>query len=560
MKQRIAALLAVSALAYTAAPAARAQAPAWQTAVALAQTGGQLFSVASTAADASGNILVAGNFDGTLTLGATTLTSAGGDDGFVAKWSPASQQFVWALRLGGPDDDAITSVAASGTSVYIGGGFAGTAVFGPATLTPTGASDAFVAKLTDAGTTASFGWARQAGGTGTADAALVSHLAVSGPVVYAAGRFEGRLGATGPAQLIGAGGEDGFVLKFTDAGTTATPGWAQGLGGPLDDQVVGLAVQASNVYVTGLFADTLRAGALSLTSGGDDDGFLVKVRDAGAAPAVAWGQTMGGPGNDALTGIAVRGNDLYVTGAFSGTRTLGNSTLVSQGEEDVLVMKLLDAGPAAAVTWAIRGGGPDQDVPYALTLAGNNVFVSGFFVGPATYGPSTLPASSAGNDDVLVARVLDAGSTGRFVWAQQASSAVGNDYGNALTVVGNRVYVVGDVGQLPATFGPLTLAGTTPDAGFLAAIFDPTLLVSARAAAGPAPATLAPNPARHTTTLALPAAAEARPLLLLDATGRELRRTLLPARAESTALDLRGLPAGLYLVRCADATHRLVVE
>ena len=73
-------------------------------------------------------------------------------------------------------------------------------------------------------------------------------------------------------------------------------------------------------------------------------------------------------------------------------------------------------------------------------------------------------------------------------------------------------------------------------------------------------ATLYPNPAHGRATLALPAAPVARPLHLLDATGRVLRCLTLPAQATSLALDLSGLPAGLYLVRGDGATQRLTVE
>ena len=41
--------------------------------------------VTATAIDASGNVYVAGYFTGTISFGATTLTSAGDRDVFVAK-------------------------------------------------------------------------------------------------------------------------------------------------------------------------------------------------------------------------------------------------------------------------------------------------------------------------------------------------------------------------------------------------------------------------------------------------------------------------------------------
>ena len=85
-------------------------------------------------------------------------------------------------------------------------------------------------------------------------------------------------------------------------------------------------------------------------------------------------------------------------------------------------------------------------------------------------------------------------------------------------------------------------------------------LLGTAAATAEAASTVFPNPAHGTASLALPAAPVARPVLLLDATGRVLRRQLLPAQAITAPLDLRGLPAGLYFVRCGGTTQRLAVE
>ena len=71
---------------------------------------------------------------------------------------------------------------------------------------------------------------------------------------------------------------------------------------------------------------------------------------------------------------------------------------------------------------------------------------------------------------------------------------------------------------------------------------------------------LYPNPAQTKATVLLPAAAVARPVLVLDAVGRTVRRQTLPAQAGSLIISLTGLPAGLYTVRCETATARLLVE
>ena len=83
------------------------QAPAWQNAL---DTPGVLTNggtgsgsyVSATAADASGNVYVAGLFFGRLTLGNLALPSSSTGfplDGFVAKWVPANNSFAWVTRI-----------------------------------------------------------------------------------------------------------------------------------------------------------------------------------------------------------------------------------------------------------------------------------------------------------------------------------------------------------------------------------------------------------------------------------------------------------------------------
>ena len=90
-------------------------------------------------------------------------------------------------------------------------------------------------------------------------------------------------------------------------------------------------------------------------------------------------------------------------------------------------------------------------------------------------------------------------------------------------------------------------------------IYDPNApLATAAAQAAPA-GQLFPNPAHGTAKLRLPVTAPRLALTLTDALGRVVRRYPAPATAEAE-LDLRGLPAGTYVVRCGAFSQRLVVE
>jgi hypothetical protein len=110
--------------------------------------------------------------------------------------------------------------------------------------------------------------------------------------------------------------------------------------------------------------------------------------------------------------------------------------------------------------------------------------------------------------------------------------------------VGGGFTTVGDGSRITGYFG----------------IYDNALATGNQAAASVPALALYPNPAHATATLSLPATATSRSVQVLDALGRTLRRQMLPAHAATAVLDLRGLPAGVYVVRCGAATTPLVVE
>jgi hypothetical protein len=140
------------------------------------------------------------------------------------------------------------------------------------------------------------------------------------------------------------------------------------------------------------------------------------------------------------------------------------------------------------------------------------------------------------------------------VWSNLGTGLLygGTTFVYALIVVGNgNVYIGGDFAA--------TGDGSKAMVNF--AVYDPSApLLGTKSSAHAAPAAqLFPNPAHGTATLRLPATAPRQPLTLTDALGRTVRRYPAPASVEAE-LDLRGLPAGTYVVRCGEYSQRLVVE
>ncbi|MGI4867388.1 MAG: T9SS type A sorting domain-containing protein [Janthinobacterium lividum] len=555
---------------------AAAQGPTWQSAVGvLSNAGSDQGANVNVATDANGNVYLTGMFLGSITFGSTTLTSVGSSDVYVAKWSPATASFVWAQRAGGAGSEDARAIAIVGSNIYVAGTFnSASASFGTTTLannTSSGmSSDMFVAKLTDAGSTASFTWVQRVGGPGTDEA---FNLAASGPNIYLTGYFESAQLSFGSTTLVNAGSFDALLGKLVDQGSTCTLAWAQRAGGSGSDEPYALAVSGSTVYWAGSFSSsTLALGSSTLPNAGSYDGFVAKVNDAGSTSSVAWAQQVGGPGLDGIASLAVSGSAVYIGGAFSNSMALGSGLLTSAGGSDVYVARLTDAGSSASVAWAQQAGGPYNDYAYALAVRGPEMYLAGHFgattavpAPTATFGSTTL--TSAGNSDIFLTRLTDQGTSASFAWAQRGG---GNSADLAYTVAlgGTNVYVGGSFLGNRAAFGSASISNSSGvEAGYLAILSDPVL-------AAASPAVLAglavyPNPAHGQATvqlLAVAGAAQAS-FTLIDALGRRVRASAgvaLPAAGLFYDLPLAGLVPGVYLLRVqvggAVATHRLVVE
>jgi hypothetical protein len=568
-----------------AAPLARAQqAPTWQEVQAPGGTG--YSEVLATATDAAGNVFIAGRFRGSISFGSTGLTSITPEgDAFVAKRSAATGQFVWAKQMGGEGYDYVSGLAVRGNEVFLTGTFSSSGIaFGNTTLLNPYFSvfldsySGFVAKLTDAGTSSSFAWAVNFGGTG---GAAGTGVAVNGSSLYVAGTFGNPSATFGPFTLqnaVARGSTDVFLAKLTDAGSTAGFTWATRMGGTAADESTALVNNGSTIYLAGEFkSPTATFGTTTLNISNPyglypGDAFVARLSDLGPAPRYDWVVQGAGGGESRALSLATGPGGVYVAGWFnSNAGVFGPVAVPRLGAVDGFVAKIADSGTAGTFAWAKGLGGALSDFATAVTVQGSSVYVGGFFEGPATFGSTT--ATSQGTNalrrgDVYVAKLTDGGPTAQVQWALTAGGT-SSDIVNALAVVGTRVYAAGRVVPV-ATFGPRTVSGPTGggEVSFLASFTDAAGLATAPAAGPLAGSRLSPNPAHATATVELPAVAGAATatLTLRDALGRAVRTVTvpLPATGQHHELRLAGLPAGLYALHVqageARTTHRLVVE
>lgn len=216
-------------------------------------------------------VVVCGRMTGDVTFGAINLTTTGPEDAFVARFD-ANGNVLWAKRFGGVGADACHGMTAlNGGDVAITGYFEGTVSFGGDDLESLGGKDAFIVRLTGAGSEV---WSRALRGPGDDRGSGIAR----GPqdTVFLTGRFEQTL-STGAEFLTSAGAGDVFLARMLD--TTGAPVWARRVGGMGDDfSPEGLSVDASNgdVVITGTLGGEMSFGGAPIQNSGVTDVYVAR--------------------------------------------------------------------------------------------------------------------------------------------------------------------------------------------------------------------------------------------------------------------------------------------
>jgi hypothetical protein len=342
--------------------------------------GGPLDDISiGVATDNEGNILVAGSFDSIAFFDNVLLTSNGGIDGFLAKYS-TNGDLVWVKKIGGVGVDRGFAVATDYKgAAYITGTFEGFAAFGNSVLTSKGNADVYVAKYNADG---NIEWAKRAGGN---QEDLGLGIAVD---------FERGCYITGSFKNLADFGDETFftpsvsseiyIAKIDSAGQWE---WAEQAGGLTGDAGFAIAVDNQrNAYITGYFADEAYFGDFTLLARGYNDVFVAKYSAKGLC---LWATNEGGTSLDLGTGIAVASDgSVFVSGAIDSIANFGNDIIGTGKRQDIFLAKWDKNG---SYQWVREGGGANFQLAMAVAIGSEqDIYVTGYFYALLELGDTTL--------------------------------------------------------------------------------------------------------------------------------------------------------------------------
>lgn len=343
--------------------------------------------------DSSNNIVITGNFAGSVDFGGGTLTSAGSADGYLAQFD-SDGSHLWSLRYGGAGDENPLGLAIDATDdVWVAGSFTSASIdLGGGAISLVGVSDCFLARFSSTGTH------ELSDGYGGGSALCIATSVASDPMGNA------LLGAIitatvdfGGGGLMSAGSSDAVVAKIDSSGAHV---WSKRFGDASSQQSISVDSDSlGNVALIGNASGEIDFGGGMLMSAGSDDLFVAKFDASGSH---LWSSLYG----DAAQQIAAEvffdtSGNLHVSGTFAGSINFGGSTHMSEGGNDGFLVKLTPAlGFISDFTFGDVG---DQSSGRLDVDASGNRYLTGSFVGTIDFGDGPLVADTF--SDVFVAKL-----------------------------------------------------------------------------------------------------------------------------------------------------------
>lgn len=251
-----------------------------------------------------------------------------------------------------------------------------------------------------------------------------------------------------------------FILLSTVNAEGQMWQWAKSDGSLNNDAAISVSTDyAGNVFVAGIFRDSIFSGANKLYSYGLDDIYVVKYSPNGN---ILWTKCFGGTGNDGY-GLYIKADSIgncYVTGAYSYSAQFDLITLNSGFVNNMFLVRM---NPTGYILFANDFQGTNGSVGYALEVDRNqNCYLTGYFYDQLFAAPNTV--YSNGSHDIFLAKI---DGLGNVLWSRRAGgSSYDSGGGVALDDFGN-IYITGYFSST-ADFDIVTLISSGGDDAFVA--------------------------------------------------------------------------------------------
>ncbi|MFC1733848.1 SBBP repeat-containing protein, partial [candidate division KSB1 bacterium] len=375
------------------------------------KVGGQFnFDSDAIKVDIWGNIYVTGIFYDTVDFnpgpGIYNLSAVGEKDIFILKLDSLGD-FIWARKIGGPDNDYVKDIELDITgNIYVLGDFKDTVDFDPDSgvhnIIPIGEKDFFLLKLNSSG---NFIWVNNSGAANETVQGRSLAIHSSGDI-YSTGLYTGQVDFNpGPGICYLTGSSRTFIQKIDTTGAFL---WAKGLFCQSD----AIDVDSSgNVVISGIYWDSVDfdpgPNVHMVFSEGAMDIFILKLDSIGN---LIWVKSMGGIWQEFVHSITVDvSGSIYTTGIFSYTVDfdpgLNVFNLSTNGNYEIFVQKLDASGN---FKWARKWGNYDiGEACNAIKVdASGYIYTTGSFDGICDFDPGsgTFNLTSAGFKDIFVCK------------------------------------------------------------------------------------------------------------------------------------------------------------
>jgi len=380
-----------------------------------------------------------------------------------------AQSWDWASTAGGSSSDKglDMDIDADG-NLYVCGFYNFQANFDTINTPNAFGKEGFIAKIDPSG---AWQWVKIANG-GWDERVLGICVDKVNEFVYATGTTwydVYSFGSCTPPSFSGSA-DNIFVGKFDLNGNCI---WTILAGGGADDHGYDLVTdQQGNIYLTGFISDeyftntTAVFGSISVPIAlGDSIAFVAKMSPADGS--FQWVRTFDGTYRERDNRIAVDSDaNVYITGGFWGTKTLGDTTITAVGGQDIFVIKFDKDGNQI---WTRTVGSPLGDRGNSITVDQNdNIYVTGEFRDTLRFGTDDLNNyGSPGGRDIFVARIT---RDGEWLWATKAGSNGGQEKGTYITSNDNENIFVTGLFKRTAKFGNITITSNDTLQAFVGAI------------------------------------------------------------------------------------------